>query len=237
MNKLQAEIAKLEADSDRSVMDECFLKLLYKKARELGEDPSEEAAEEAVAQAEAELIQNMRSRRQEAIGTDEWDADMEESAVVITRALRDLGCLYRGYVHQRGIYAFEFSLTNDCKKLQMKIYLESDLKVCRIDAVYPFQAEPEFVYPLCAKLAAESYPRRFGSLQYDPSDHELSYRYSFSVNHGLYEDDFRSAIQAVAVSAYASYDVVKQYAVGRFRRADREEIICRAQKLIIELDR
>lgn len=64
----------------------------------------------------------------------------------------------------------------------------------------------------------------------------VSYRYSFSVKHGLHEDDFRNAFMAVLISAHASYDVVKQYAVGRFRRADREEIICKAQKLIIELD-
>ena len=89
---------------------------------------------------------------------------------------------------------------------------------------------------LCQKLAAENYQRRYGALQYDASDNELSYRYSFSVKHGLYEDDFRGAFLAVVASAHASYDVVKQYAVGRFRRAERDAITCQAQKLIIELD-
>ena len=40
----------------------------------------------------------------------------------------------------------------------------------------------------------------------------------------------------VLASAHASYDVVKQYAVGKFRKAERDTITCRAQKLIIELD-
>lgn len=236
MNKLQAEIMKLEADGDRSVMDDCFLKLLYKKDRELGPDPSEEEAEEAIAQAEAELMQHMRSRKQAAMGTDEWDEDMEESAAVIRRVFRDLGCPYRGYVHQRGIYAFEFSLMDDYKKLQMKVYLEADLRVCRIDAVYPFQAEPEFVYPLCVKLAAENQKSRYGALQYNPSDNKISHRYSFSVKHGLCEDDFRTAFMSVVISANACYDVLKEYAAGRFQQSDRDEIICKARKLIMELD-
>ncbi|MBQ7000878.1 MAG: hypothetical protein IJN67_07515, partial [Oscillospiraceae bacterium] len=166
----------------------------------------------------------------------DWDEDTRENMALIRSVFEDMEIHYREYVPQQGVYAFELGLTTDGKKLNMKVYLEEDPKVCRIDAVYPFQAEPEFVYPLCVKLAAENYNRRYGALQYDASDNELSYRYSFPVKHGLYEDDFRSAFLAVVASAHASYDVVKQYAVGRFRRADREEIICKAQKLIIELD-
>ena len=102
--------------------------------------------------------------------------------------------------------------------------------------MYPFQADREFVYPLCEKLAKENYPRRYGALQYDAEDGELSYRYSFPIRHGLHEDDFVAVLMAVLASAHASFDMVRQYAVGRFRRAEREDIICRAQKLIIELD-
>ena len=67
-------------------------------------------------------------------------------------------------------------------------------------------------------------------------DGELSYRYSFSIRHGLHEDDFQNLLMAVMASAYASYDVVRLYAVARFRRPERDAIICQAQKLIIELD-
>ena len=118
----------------------------------------------------------------------------------------------------------------------MRVYLEDDPRVCRIDAVYPFLAEPEFAYPLCEQMVKENYPRRYGALQYDGSDGELSYQYTFLITHGLYKDDFRTAFMAVVASANDSFDVVKQYAVGRFRRVDRDEIICKAQRLIIDLD-
>jgi len=118
----------------------------------------------------------------------------------------------------------------------VKVYLESDPKVCRIDAVFPFQAEREFAYPMCEKLMKENYTRRFGALQYDERDGELSYRYSFPIRHGLQEDDFQTVLMAVMASAYASYDVIKLCAVGRFRKPERDAIICQAQKLIIELD-
>ena len=235
MNKLQIEIEKLEANDERSEMDELMLHLLYAKTSELGEDASEEAVEEALTQARAEFVMHiLRSKR--AVEEEAWDEDMRENMALIRSVFEDMEVRYREFTPQSGVYAFELGLTTDGKKLQLKIYLEEDPRVCRIDAVYPFQADPEFAYPLCAKLAAENYNRRYGALQYDASDNELSYRYSFPIRHGMHEDDFRSAFMAVLASAHASYDVVKQCAVGRFRRAEREEIICKAQKLIIELD-
>ena len=235
MNKLQAEIEKLETNEERSEMDELMLHLLYERASELGDDPSEEEVEESLTQARTEFIMHiLRSKR--AVEEDVWDEDMRENMALIRSIFDDMEVRYREFTPQSGVYAFELGLTTNGKKLQLKVYLEEDPRVCRIDAVYPFQADPEFVYPLCVKLVSENYSRRYGALQYDESDNELSYRYSFSVKQGMHEDDFRSAFLAVVASAHASYDVVKQYAVGRFRRTEREKIICKAQKLIIELD-
>lgn len=235
MNKIQIEIEKLEANEERSEMDELMLHLLYTKTSELGDDASEEEVEEALTQARAEFVMHILSSKR-AVEEEAWDEDMRENMALIRSAFEDMEVRYREFTPQSGVYAFELGLTTDGKKLQLKVYLEEDPKVCRIDAVYPFQADPEFVYPLCVKLATENYNRRYGALQYDASDNELSYRYSFPIRHGMHEDDFRSAFMAVLASAHASYDVVKQCAVGRFRRAEREEIICKAQKLIIELD-
>jgi hypothetical protein len=47
---------------------------------------------------------------------------------------------------------------------------------------------------------------------------------------------FARANQFIYPDIRASYDVVKQFAVARFRKQDRDAIICKAQKLIIELD-
>ncbi len=235
MNKLQEEIAKLEADESRGKVNDLLLRLLQAKEEELGANPSEEEAEEAVSQARKELLMRILSSRR-TVEAEQWDENTVSCMERIRSVFDGMKLHYREYVQQPGVYAFEFGIGNDGKNLRVKVYLEAEPKTCRIDAVYPFQAEPEFVYPLCAKLAQENYPRRYGALQYDPSDQELSYRYSFSIRHGLHEDDFSAVLMAVVASANSSFDVVKQYAIGRFRRPDREEIICKAQRLIVELE-
>lgn len=239
MNKLQEMIATLEADDDRGEMNDRLLEMLRKKQQELGDDVSDEKAEDATAEIVAKLLM-------EALGDgvpdleeddeDVWNETMQEAVDVVHRVFRRKNWKYRDYTHQKGVKAFELGLREDGKLLHVKVYLEAITKVCRIDAVYPFLAEREFVYPLCEKLAKENYPRRYGALQYDAKDGELSYRYSFPIRHGLHEDDFMTVLMAVMASAHASFDVVKQYAVGRFRRAERDAITCQAQKLIIELD-
>ena len=238
MNKLQEVIAKLEADMNRSELNERLLQMLLEKQQELGDDISDEEAEEAAGEVFKEhLLEALRSVVPNVeVEEEEWNETMEEAMEVIHRVFRKRNWKYHDYTHQKGVKAFEMGIRENGKLLHVKVYLESSAKVCRIDAVYPFQAEREFAYPLCEKLVKENYPRRFGALQYDERDGELSYRYSFSIRHGLYEDDFQNLLMAVMASAYASYDVVKQYAVARFRKAERDDIICQAQKLIIELD-
>lgn len=240
MNKLQEAIAKLEADEQRGELNDRLLEMLLEKQKELGSDISDEEAEAAADEVfKAHLMEALKSvlpHMEEEEDEDTWDETMEDAMDVVHRVFRKRNWKYRDYVHQKGVRAFELGIRENGKLLRMKVYLEASPRVCRIDAVYPFQAEREFIYPLCEKLMKENYPRRFGALQYDERDSELSYRYSFPIRHGLHEDDFQMAFMAVMASAHASYDAVRQYAVGRFRKADRDDIICRAQKLIIELD-
>lgn len=239
MNKLQEMIAALEADADRGEMNDRLLQMLREKQQELGDDVSDEKAEAATAEIVARLLMEALGDGVpdlEATDEDVWTETMQEAVDVVHRVFRKKNWKYRDYTQQKGVKAFELGLREDGKLLRVKVYLEAITKVCRIDAVYPFQAEREFVYPLCEKLAKENYPRRYGALQYDAEDGELSYRYSFPIRHGLHEDDFMMVLMAIMASAHASYDVVKQYAVGRFRRAERDAITCQAQKLIIELD-
>ena len=240
MNKLQEAIAKLVADTDRSELNERLLQMLLEKQQELGSEISDEEAEEAAGEVFKEhLLEALRSvvpHVEDDSDEEEWSEIMEDAMEVVHRVFRKRGWKYRDYTHQKGVKAFELGIRENGKLLHVKVFLESNAKVCRIDAEFPFQAERDFVYPLCEKLMKENYPRRFGALQYDERDGELSYRYSFSIRHGLHEDDFQNLMMAVMASAYASYDVVKQYAVGRFRKAERDAITCKAQKLIIELD-
>lgn len=239
MNKLQDMIATLEADDDRGQWNDRLLEKLLEKQQELGDDISEEEADEAVSEALKEVLQEAlldAAPHQDDADDGEWSETMQEAIDVVHGLFRKRNWKYRDYTHQKGVKAFELGLRENGKLLRVKVFLEAGAKVCRIDAAYPFQAEREFIYPLCEKLAKENYPRRFGALQYDDEDAELSYRYSFPIRHGLHADDFETVFMTVLASAHASYDVVKQFAVGRFRKAERDAITCRAQKLIIEMD-
>lgn len=239
MNKLQEAIAKLEADTDRSVLSERLLQMLLEKQMELGDDISDEEAEEATGEVFREhlmeALRNVAPQVETGEDDDTWNETMIDAMNVVHSVFREQNWKYRDYVQQQGVRAFELGIRENGKLLNMKVYLESSPKMCRIDAVYPFQAEQDFAYPLCEKLVKENSPRRYGALQCD-EDGELSYRYSFPIRHGLHKDDFLEAFLAVVASAHASYDVVKQYAVGRFRKSERDFITCRAQKLIIEMD-
>ena len=239
MHKLQEIIATLEADDDRGELNDRLLQMLRKKQQELGDDVSNEKAEDATAEIVAKLLMEVLGNGvpdPEQADGDVWNETMQEAIAVVHRVFRKKNWKYRDYTQQKGVKAFELSLREDGKLLRVKVYLEAITKVCRIDAVYPFQAEWEFVYPLCEKLVKENYPCGYGALQYDAEDGELNYRYSFLIHHGLHEDDFMIVLMAIMASAHASYDVVKQYVVGRFRKVERDEIICQAQKLIIERD-
>ena len=240
VNRLREQIAVLEAQTDRNELTERLLQSLREKEAQLGDDPTEEEVDQAMQEALAEnlryALKEMVSSRQNSDGEDDWAEEMDENMETVHRVFRDMDLHYHDYDHQPGVRAFEMNVTNQGRKLRVKVYLEASPRVCRIDAIYPFVAEEAFAYPMCEKLAKENYPRRFGALQYDARDGELSYRYSFPITHGLHEDDFRTVFIAVLSSAHASYDLVKQYAVGRFRRTERETIACKAQKLIIELD-
>ena len=240
MNKLQETIYKLQAEEDRDELRETLLQMLLDKEAQMGPEPSEEEAERAVMEVLKEHLMYALSKKLAESHDDDdrdvWDEDMEDNVQVIRSVFDEMDLHYRDYVHQKGVRAFELGTSNRGKTLRLKVYLESSPKVCRIDAVFPFQADKCFAYPLCEKMLSENDPRRYGALQYDARDGELSYRYSFPITHGLHQDDFRTVFLAVIASAMASYDVVRQYAVGRFRKADRDSITCKAQQLIIELD-
>lgn len=240
MNKLREAIAKLENKPSLTEKEELLLEMLRQKDGELGFEPDEQEVTAAIRQViMAHLQKTLKQSASLRDGDDEEDIRsdvVDEAAETIRSVFEEMELHYREYEHQKNVHAFELGLSAKGNTLRAKVYLEAEAEVCRIDAIYPFLADRAFAYPLCEKLAQENYPRRFGALQYDARDGELSYRYSFPITHGLYGDDFRKIFLAVAASANASYDVVRQYATGRFRRDVRAEITCRAQELIIELD-
>lgn len=242
MNKLQEAICKLEAKPDRDEYDEKLLQMMQEKARALGEDPSESEADAALKETIADHFRYVLHKKlaakaeEETDGDTSWDADMEENIDAVRSVLGDMNLHYRDYVYQKGVHAFELGVRAEGNVLKMKVYLEASPRVCRIDAIYPFQPDPIFTYPLCEQIVKENYRRRFGALQYDARDGELSYRYSYPIIDGLNQKQFRTLFLTVAASAKESFEIMRQYSAGRFRKDVRQEVTCKAQRLIIELD-
>lgn len=163
-------------------------------------------------------------------------ADYRKDVLLLRSLFRRLGLLYREFTPEGSdIQAFEITETGR-NAFRIRVYLEREPRVCRIDAVFPFYAEEAFTYPLCAELIRENYSRRFGGLKYDADDGELMYQHAFRIPEGLRESEFRENLVSVLVGATSCFDGVKKYAIGRFRKKERREIICNAQALIIELD-
>lgn len=245
-NKMQELISELEAKTDRNELDDKLLEMLLQKQEELGADPPDEEVDAAVRQVIKDHL--MFALRQKFMGgkhSDDEDDDPENDDIaedldtkisLVREVFNDMELHFRDYRHQKGVHAFELGIREKGKQLRMKVYLESDPKVCRIDAVYPFTADREFAYPLCEKLLEENYPRRYGALEYDARDGELAYRYSFPITHGLYKDDFKTIFLTVIKSAMTSFDTVKQYATGRFHKDTRKKIVDQVQTLLNELD-
>ena len=239
MNILEEVIAKVTAEEDRDEMKERLLQRLLDKQQELGADASEQEAQDATKEVFLAYMRDLMSAQAAQEADDEvvWDEQMEDAMDAVRGALRKAGWRFWEYSPQAGVRTIEMGTSEDDKRLQVKIYLEAEVKDCRIDVIFPFAAEKVLAYPLCEKLMEECYPRRFGALCYDSRDGELSYRYSFPIMRGLDEEEFEKIFMMVMLSAYASYDTVRQYAMGRFSKAERSRIIRRAQNLIIELDR
>ena len=241
-NKLEMFIRVVERRAAEDELEAKLLAILLRKQAELGSAPSDEEAEDAVNQAFREhLEKNLRPMLMDKNHSffdadDDSEENIGEEIILVRDVFEDMGLHFQDYCHQKGVHAFRLGVCEDDKCLRMKVYLESFPKVCRVDAIYPFIAEQEFTYPLCEKLLEESYPRRFGALQYNASNKELSYRYSFPITHGMYKDDFQLVFLAVVKSAIESFDTVKQYAIGRFRNNIRQEIIDHAQNLLNELE-
>ena len=145
-----------------------------------------------------------------------WDKTVEDNLMLIRDILDHMEVPYREYMPRRDTYAFKFNVTIDRKKLHMKVCLEFRPGLCRIDAVYPFRADPEYIDPLFSQLAKENCSGHYAVLRYDASNRKMFYQYCLSTVCGLQKGDFCNAFVATVLSALASYDTVKRYAAGGF---------------------
>ena len=250
MNKIQEAIEKLEANPNRSDLEDKLLEMLQQKQAELGEDATEDEIEEGLRQVIKDHL--MFALRHKMLGhghsgddddDDDNDDDVDyaahqENIRLVREVFQQMDLKFRDHspIGRKSIRIFELGVDEDGKRLRMKVYLEASAKACRIDALYPFAADESIAYPLCEMLAKQNYPLRFGGLKYDARDGELSYSYSFPTANGLHRNDFERMFLTVIAAAYKQYDTVRTYANGRFRKDVRQQIVDKTQTLLNEID-
>lgn len=232
-NKIREMIERMESDENRPIGSEKLIQLLREKECELGEDISEEEATEAIKQCMLAHLAEKRGNFLDDKELSEEEIMHRDTVFAAAKAhFDDEGMHYVTAEIPTGTKYFEMGVRFRGGNFRVRVFVEARPKVCRIDVIYPFDAEPAYGYALCKKIVEENYPRRFGALQYDARDGEVSYRYSFPTHSKFSKNDFEEVFPLVVASAAEDYETIRKYCVGMFKHSERREIINEAEKMI-----
>lgn len=228
-DKMIEDIKKVNGGEE----DETITALRAKRA-ELGEDASEEEIVAAIESCLREQLSGISSDG-ELVFSDE-DRDYMKKATDAVKKFLD-GNDWRYGVHelQENFVVFDFGFTTNGVQMQIRINVEANPNVCRIDAVLPISADATYEYPLCKVLAQENYSKRFGSFKYDERDGEVSFQYSFLARHGIFQDDLETYFDAVVGSVVTCYNNIRKCCVGRFKSKEVTEILKKVNDLVSDI--
>lgn len=212
------------------------IKALMAKRDELGDDPSEEDISKAVQECiVGQLADALGINDGDVELTEEDHAFMEMATGKTKEFFSTEGWRYSERIARPDLVVYELGFGLKSCNLRMRIHIENDPKVCRIDAYLPITADSTYEYVLCKAIAKENYPRRYGALQYDENDGEVSYRYSYPITHGVEIDDLKRVFLAVASSAADSYETIRKCCVGKFKSKEINDILNKVNKLVNDL--
>lgn len=129
------------------------------------------------------------------------------------------------------ISIFNLGFVVSKKSLKVNIVAETNPNSCKISAELPVSADKLYNYPLCYTMAKENYGFRYADFNYNEDTGQVSCEYSFSTEHGIYEDDFSVYFDSVIVTAFKYFDDIRNNCVGRFNDAETDEIFVRIKNL------
>jgi hypothetical protein len=143
---------------------------------------------------------------------------------------------YREIITRPDLIAWELGMSGDHFTVRMRVAVETDPRVCRIDAILPASVDPVYDAIICKEIIKLNQPLRYGAFQYDESDGQLSYRYSFPTQNGLFSDDLGRVFMIVLLTAKQNFPKLQKYAVGKFTGAEKKQIREYVERLTRELE-
>lgn len=231
-NKLDELIEQVREDNDSPAG---LLQVLEEMKANLPDDASESDIDEAVKRGLMGLLLGRLGDDEEVNLSDDDKKYMEDSVNTVKELFADEHWRYSEDSLREDLHIFDLGFGLQGCRLRMRVYVETNPKVCRIDAILPINADPTYEYVLCKKMVKANYPKRYGALHYDEKDGEMSYRYSFPISHGLYKDDLKMAFLAVASSAAGDYEEIRKCCVGKFKSKEVNEILKNVNRLVSDL--
>lgn len=209
---------------------------LQAKKAELGEGVTESEEMVAVQQILSEQLRIMVGSKDPEDTLNEEDKAFMDNACAVVQEFMDANeWRYTCRSVRANVRLFELSFRLRSCSVRVRIHVEVNPHVCRIDAILPITADSTYEYPLCAAVAKANFSKRFGSMKYDHRDGELSYEYSYPITHGLYADDLERIFQAIVSTAASIHDEIRKYCTGKFRKDDISDILQKVNALVNDI--
>lgn len=229
-------IEQLKQEEGQSAQDSSLIALLEAKQEELSEDATPEQVHQAVQECiRAHLASMLADAGGDAKPDEEMQSFMNTATSAVTAFFEKKEWHYDERISQPDLVVYELGFNLSNCNLRMRVHIEGVPKVCRVEAIFPISADKTYEYLLCKAMANSNYPRRFGALQYDERDGEVSYRYSYPIGHGVYEDDLERTFLAVAFSASDSYAEIRKHCIGKYKSREIGEILKNVNALVSDL--
>ena len=229
-------IEQLKQEKDAPAQAASLIALLEAKQEELSEDATPEQVHQAVQEC---IWAHLASMPADAGGDAKPDEEMQSfmnmATSAVTAFFKKNEWRYHELFSNPDLVVYELGFKLPKCNVRMRVHIEGKVKACRIEAVLPISADKTYEYLLCKAMANSNYSRRFGALQYDERDGEVSYYYSYPIGHGVYEDDLERTCLAVAFGASDSYAAIKKHCIGGYTSREIGEILKNVNALVNDL--
>ncbi len=241
-NLLDKMIEELKEANDGE--DNEMIRTLMEKREELGDSPSRKEVAQAVQSClkkqesknfEDEEETNGNNGEDEVILSEEEKEYMKKATATVKEYLNDNHWRYTIRVLRKKALFFELRFGVKNFQMILRIYVEVDPNICRVEAVLPISADPIYEYPLCKLLEKESYNKLFGSFKYDERDGEITYEHGFLTRNGIDIEDLATYVNVVYTSATSAYNDIRKCCVGKFKDSEVNEILNKVNDLVNDI--